>query len=363
MPSILCVTYDTSTGQYLVQKAGSSQIADGAITSGKIGVNAIWTDHITDLAVTSAKLAAALIGSIEAGVADEAVTSAKLASGAVIGDRIAYAGIFSGRLASGAVGTVELLGNQIVTSAKITANIIATPHILNQGLLSSVFGANVIATPHILNQGILSASFGAAIIAAPHIANQGLRSANYGALDIGGAHIANQGLLSANLAVGVIGDTLVANYGIVSGKYASGSITEGALVSGISIDIAEVGQEPTFRAQELVSAYLGVYFAASGYFNYAQAATATKMPAVGIAAGNILSGQIGTIHHTGRIRNTAWDLSGYVGSLVFVGTSSEVTLMVSGLMVSGRCVQRMGQVIDEDAVFLRPDLVFAQVAE
>lgn len=322
MASILIVHYATDTGKYLVQKVGTSGIADGAITSALIGAGIIDAAHIANLGITSAKLAAALIASIEAGVADGGITSAKIASGAV-GDA----------------------------------------HIYPASIISSKIAANIIATPHIVNQGILSASFGANIIAAPHIANQGLLSANYGALGIGGAHVANQGLVSANLAAGVIGHTLVTDYGIVSGKIASGAITEGGLASGISIDIAEVGQEPTFRAQDLVSAYLGVYFSASGYFNYAQAATVTTMPAVGITIANITSGQIGTIHHTGRIRNTAWNFSGYVGSLGFLGTSSEVTLMVSGLMISGRNVQRMGEVIDEDAVFLRPELSFASIAE
>ena len=55
--SILCVTYDTSTGQYLVQKAGSAQIADGAIVSAKIGALAVGTPHLAANAIVSGKVA------------------------------------------------------------------------------------------------------------------------------------------------------------------------------------------------------------------------------------------------------------------------------------------------------------------
>lgn len=322
MASLLVAHYETSTGQWYFQKVGSAQISNAAITSALIASGAVGGMHLAGGEIASSHLTSALVAGIEAGVADGAVTSAKIASGAVGGVHIA---------------------NATITSSDIAANTLGGIHIINQGLISANFGTNIIATPHIANQGILSASFGANVI--------------------GGAHVVNQGLISANFAAGSIGDGHIADQGIVSGKYAPGSIIEDNLVSGISIDISEVGQEPTFRAQNEVSGYLGVYFSASGYFNYAQAATVTKMPAVGIAVGDITSGQIGTIHHTGRITNAAWNFSGYVGALAFLGTSSEVTLMVSGLMISGRCVQRMGEVIWEDAVFLRPEMTFAQIGE
>ena len=266
MPSVLVVTYDSSTGSYKAAKIGSAQIADLAITS-----------------------------------------------------------------------------------ALIAANIIATPHILNQGLLSSVFGANVIATPHILNQGILSASFGAAIIAQPHIANQGLLSANYGAASIGGAHIAAAS--------------------ITSGKYGAQSITEGDLASGISIDISEVAQEPNYRAADLISAFMAVQFSASGYFNLARPNSLTTMPALGLAATTITSGLIGTFQYTGRMTNTTADLSG-VANWNFSGYEGDLLFLISGgylgrtpPALSGDCVQRIGKIVASQTIFVRPELQFVQLAE
>jgi len=55
--SVLVVTYDTSTGKYLARKAGSAQIADGAIVSAKIGALAVGTPHLAANAIVSGKVA------------------------------------------------------------------------------------------------------------------------------------------------------------------------------------------------------------------------------------------------------------------------------------------------------------------
>lgn len=318
--SILIVCYETSTGKYLAQLAGSAQISDGAITSGKIASGIVGTVHLRDLAVTSAKVADALIASIEAGVADESITSAKLASGAVIGDRVAIDGI---------------------VSSHIGANVIGGIHILAATIVSSKIGPNVIAAPHILNQGILSASIGAG--------------------EIGGAHIKDGSIVSSEIGANAVGGAKIWPYGLVSGKYASGSITEQALVSGISIDITEISQEPSYRAEALILAFLGVQFSISGYFNYAQAADVDTMPAVGLAIADIVSGAIGTFQHQGRMANPNWDFSGHVGELLFLGTSSQVTLTAP--ITSGESVQRVGKVISPTTVFVRPELQYIQIAE
>lgn len=323
MPSILVVTYDTSTGRYLAQKAGSAQISDGAITSGLLASGIVGTVHLRDLNVTSAKLAAAVIASIEAAVADESITSAKLASGAVIGDRVAIDGI---------------------VSSHIGANVIGSIHILAGAVVSGKVGANVIATPHIANQGILSASIGAA--------------------EIGGAHIKDGSILSGEIGTGVIGDALLKDFGLLSGKYASGSITEQALVSGISIDISEIVQEPSYRAGEIVSAYQGIQFSTSGYFGLAKANDINTMPAIGVAIANIASGAIGTFQYQGRMANPNWDFSGYVGTLLFLGSGQAVCEVTrTAPSASGMCVQRIAKVVDPTTVFVRPELAFVQIAE
>jgi hypothetical protein len=323
--SIKALVYDTSTGKWYAQNLGSAQISDNAIISAKLGSGAVGAIHMAPFTsgyviLGQGVAAAPIYGAVPAGtVGDETITSAKLASGAVIGDRLAYGAVLSGH---------------------IGANVIATPHIANQGILSASIGANIIDTALIKNQGVLSASIGTNV------------------LDT--AHIKNQGILSASIGIGSIGNGHIADNGIVSGKYAPASITEAALASGISIDIAETLQEPSFRAGDLISAFLGVQFSISGYFNYSQAG-GVRMPAVGVAANNINSGAIGTILMKGRVTNGSWDFSGHIGELVFVGTSSEVT--VAAPSASGQCVQRFGKVIGGQTVYLTPELTYVSLAE
>ena len=278
--SILVVTYATDTGKYLVQKVGSAQIADLAITSAKIGLLAVGTPHLADGAVTSAKIASGF----SAPLADGAVTSAKIASGAV-GDAHIYPGA--------------------ILSAKIAANIIATPHILNQGILS------------------------------------------------------------ASIGTGAIGNGHLASFGVVSGKYASGSIYEPALASGISVDIAELEQEPTFRAANIISAYQAIQFtpiiSGGRHFDFAQAANISSMPAIGVTVAAVASGALGVFQHKGRLTCAAWDFSGQTGQLLFTGTSSQITLTAPS--ASGQCAQRIGKVAGPTTAFLNPDMSFVQLAE
>lgn len=183
--SILVVCYDTSTGRYLGQKAGSSQIADGAITSGKIASGIVGTVHLVDGAVTSAKIASGYTTP----PGDESITSAKLASGAVIGDRIADVGIFSGKIASGAIGPATLLANAIITSAKIASGQVGGPHIYPSAITSAKIASGQVGMAHIYPGAVTSAKIGALAVGTPHIANQAITSGKIGANVIGPPHL------------------------------------------------------------------------------------------------------------------------------------------------------------------------------
>lgn len=268
---------------------------------------------------SSGKYLAQLAGSAQ--IADGAITSGKIASGIVGTVHLRDLNVTSAKLAAAIISLLGTVADEAITSAKLASGAVGGDRIWDGAIVSAHIGPSVIATPHIKNQGILSASIG----------------------------------------TGEIGDTLLTDFGLISGKYASGSITEQALVSGISIDIAEVSQEPSYRAEQLISAYLGVQFSVSGYFNYAQAADIDTMPAVGVAIANIASGAIGTFQYQGRMTNAAWDFSGHVGELLFLGTSSQVALTAPS--TSGECVQRVAKVIGPTIVFLRPELQYVQIAE
>ena len=130
-----------------------------------------------------------------------AITSAKVGANALATPHLANQGILSASIGAGVIGTPHLRDGAI-TSALMAASVLATPHLANQGILSASLGANVLATPHLANQGILSASLGANVLATPHLANQGILSAALGANVIATPHIAAGGILSGALGAG-----------------------------------------------------------------------------------------------------------------------------------------------------------------
>ncbi len=180
--AILVVTYDSATGRYLTQKLGSAQIGDGAITSGLLASGIIGTVHLRDLNVTSAKLAAALITTIEAGgVGDAAITSAKIASGAVGTVHMWPGAVASAIIASGVIGGVHIysgsipgldLENAAITSSKIASGIVGIPHLqawasgkilVGQGPTTTPVTKDNMATIEFVIDGL-----GSAIASGPH---------------------------------------------------------------------------------------------------------------------------------------------------------------------------------------------------
>ncbi len=241
-----------------------------------------------------------------------------------------------------------------VSDGDIAANGVQSGAIAQSGfIVSGHLGANVIGGIHIFNQSLVSANYASGSIGGTHVAS--------GA--IAGANIAATAVASANIAVGAVGGTLVQNYGIISGKMASGSVNSTDLASGISISIAQIVQETTFKASQPVSAFMCVQFTTSGYFAQDNAMNYSSMPTIGIATANIASGAVGTFQYRGRLTATSgvWNFSGYNGLRVFTGVSSEVT--VSGPSVSGSCVQAIGKTISLDTIMVTPDLLFIQIAQ
>jgi hypothetical protein len=85
---------------------GTTDLADGAVTEGKLGAAAVTTNKVADGAVTTGK------------VADGAVTEGKLGASAVTTGKIADSSITTAKIAAGAVVTADL-ADAAVTTAKL----------------------------------------------------------------------------------------------------------------------------------------------------------------------------------------------------------------------------------------------------
>jgi hypothetical protein len=95
---------------------GTVMLADGAVTTDKIGAAAVNGTALADLSVTGAKLA------------NNAVTTDKIADGAVTGTKLAEKSVTSEHLVNGAVTTYRL-ANGAVTADKIADNAVTAAKI------------------------------------------------------------------------------------------------------------------------------------------------------------------------------------------------------------------------------------------
>lgn len=100
----------------------SSQIADGAVTSTKIGGSAVTTAKIADSNVTTAKIAGSAVTTAK--IADSAVTTAKIGGSAVTTAKIADKNVTTAKLAAGIVTMTRtvLYNNASGTTGNITVS-------------------------------------------------------------------------------------------------------------------------------------------------------------------------------------------------------------------------------------------------
>jgi len=100
----------------------SAKLADSAVTSGKLANLAVTSDKLVDNAVISAKLADLAVTSGK--LVDNAVTSAKLVDNAVVSAKLADSAVTSGKIGAGAVSSAKLAigvgGNMLIGAVPST---------------------------------------------------------------------------------------------------------------------------------------------------------------------------------------------------------------------------------------------------
>lgn len=160
-------------------------------------------------------------------------------------------------------------------------------------------------------------------------------------------------LTSGQVQSGHIGDGAV-----VSGSIASGSIGAMHLASGVGGGgggpsvTSEISIDTSLVTNEMVSGGRAVYVNGSGYVAIAMAGVPARIPAIGVANVNTLSGQPITVIRDGRaFFGAPTSFSGYVGQPVWVGQSGEVVPVAPNF--SGALQQRLGSSISVSGVMMR----------
>lgn len=101
---------------------GTNQLANGAVTNEKIGLDAILSQNVADLAINQEKLAenAVTLGKI----ADQAITSTNIKDGSISTPKLQSNSVTTLIVAAGAIVTDSLAGGA-VTAEKMTVNVLS----------------------------------------------------------------------------------------------------------------------------------------------------------------------------------------------------------------------------------------------
>jgi hypothetical protein len=241
-----------------------------------------------------------VVANTSSGQTPELFVVAVPASGAITGVNIASGAITSGMLASG------LVTNITVSSGSIGSGLIAS------GAVDGFFGPS-----------------------------RRIQSGTVGVFDFG----------SGAVIAGTVGSGA-----IVSGNIASGQIGTNHLASGISFANARaIVDGITYTTAEPISGSTAraVTLNLSGNAIIAMAAVSGRMPAIGFATANVLSGQLVSLWSIGAIQTTL--LSGLVAPKpIFVEASGALTTTAPA--ASGNVQQRMGLAANGSGGFFLPSL-------
>jgi len=168
----------------------TGKIADNAVTAAKLAADAVGTAKIQDGAVTAPKLAPSAVSTTN--LADLAVTTEKVADGAITSAKLASNAVTSAVLAPSAIGSMQLADASVI-AAKLAADAVAASNLV----------AGAVGTTQIADAAVTSAKLAANSINSALIAN--------GA--IGTLQLANGAVTRAKLAADAAGAVDVKDHG------------------------------------------------------------------------------------------------------------------------------------------------------
>jgi hypothetical protein len=254
----------------------SPDLTDLSVTSAKVAAAAITTGKIAADAVTAAEIAALAVGSAELDAL--AVTSAKVAANAIIAGKIGADAVTATEIANLAVGTSEIAAGA-VTAAKILANTITAGQIAAGTITATEIAALTITATQIAAGTITAAKIATGTITANEIAAATITAAKLVANTITAAQIAAGTITANEIAANTITATQIAANTITAAKILAGTITAAEIAAG-TITAAKIAANTITAAQ-----------IAAGTITAAQIAAGT-ITATQIAASTITTNQI-----------------------------------------------------------------------
>jgi hypothetical protein len=246
-------------------------IAAGAITTQKLGVDAVTTAKIADNAITAPLIGANAI--ITSKLANAAVTEAVIAAGAITNTKIGADAVQTANIANDAI-TTDLIAAGAITATELGADAVTTAKIANDAITEDLIAAGAITTTLIADDAISTAKIAADAITADEIAANAVTANAIAANTITAGEIAAGAINTDELAANAITAAKIAANTITASEIAANAITASELAAN-SVTAAAI-EAGTITATEIA----------------ANAITATEIAANTITASQIATGAI-----------------------------------------------------------------------
>ena len=284
----------------------SEDLAELAVTAGKIAA----------AAVTGDKVAAAAIGNTQ--LAALAVDAAKLADSAVTATKIANAAVGSAALAALAVGTANLQ-NSAVSNTKLANLAVDAAKLADSAVTATKIANAAVGTAAIANAAIGSAQIADAAIVSAKIADANITSAKIANAAVGTAAIANAAIGSAQIADAAVGNAAIANLAVGTANLQDAAVVN-AKIGALAVDSAKIADAAIVTAK-IADANITTAKIAAANITTALIADANITTAK-IADANITTAKIGTAAiTTAKIGDAAVDTLKVAGNAITVPTS------------------------------------------
>ena len=221
----LTLTYDDVAGTITLAVAdggiGTTQLADTAVTTGKLADGSVTTAKISDLSVTTAKLAADAVSTDK--ILDANVTTAKIADDAITADKLKDSATTD---ADRAVTTNHIRDNA-VTAAKLTSS-------------ASTDGDRAVTSDHIRDSAVTSDKITAGAIITSKITDLNVTTAKIANNAVSTAKIADGAITAAKLGAGAVDTAKISDGSVTNAKLANSSITIGSDATALGTTITDL---------------------------------------------------------------------------------------------------------------------------
>lgn len=231
---------------------GNERIADGAVTSGKIALQAITKEklgigcvrevHISDEAVTYNKIGVGEVatdriapqGVLTGNIRDKAITSPKIIENAIHEEHILDGSVTGGKIAEQAI-TTSHIANAAVGSEQLKMASVSTTKIAAGAVVNSKISDDAVTTEKIADGSVTASKIADGAVASAAILDNSISTVKIRDYAVTNMKLADESVDSSKLGMASVSTAKIEDGAIVTSKIKDGAVTSMKLADGIIV--------------------------------------------------------------------------------------------------------------------------------